>query len=153
MFIPGQVQNWTVLYDLGGMGISQIPMSAIKGTTSRMSLNYGGRLYKMFTLNAPGTIYFTWKIVSAFLDPVTVEKIKIAKTNTEKSIFDNIDPSQVEQKFGGKQPNRNQFWPFQVPEAVYDEKRLISLEQYEVKLKKGELKRNAIHPLFSGKKE
>ena len=87
-------------------------MSAIKGTTSRMSLNYGGRLYKMFTLNAPGTIYFTWKIVSAFLDPVTVEKIKIAKTNTEKSIFDNIDPSQVEQKFGGKQPNRNQFWYF-----------------------------------------
>ena len=40
------------------------------------------RLYKMFTVNAPGTIYFTWKIVSAFLDPVTVEKIKISKSNT-----------------------------------------------------------------------
>ena len=50
----------------------------------------------MFVVNAPGTIYFTWKMVSAFLDPVTVDKIKISKTNTDKSMFDNIDPSQVE---------------------------------------------------------
>ncbi len=95
MFIPGQVENWTVIYDLGGMGVTEIPMSAIKGTTAKVSHNYGGKLYKMFTVNAPGTIYFTWKLVSAFLDPVTVEKIKISKTNTDKTIFDNIDPSQV----------------------------------------------------------
>ena len=77
MFIPGQVENWTVIYDLGGMGVTDIPMSAIKGSSQKMSINYGGRLYKMFTVNAPGTIYFTWKIVSAFLDKVTVDKIKI----------------------------------------------------------------------------
>jgi hypothetical protein len=47
-----------------------------------MSLNYGGKLNKMFTVNAPGTIWFVWKAVSAFLDPVTVDKIKISKTNT-----------------------------------------------------------------------
>lgn len=57
-------------------------------------------------MNAPGTIYFTWKMVSAFLDPVTIEKIKISKSNSEKSMFDNIDPSQIEQKYGGTQPNR-----------------------------------------------
>lgn len=64
------------------MGISEIPMSALKSVANRIGSNYGGRLFKMFTVNAPGTIYFTWKIVSAFLDPVTVEKIKISKTNT-----------------------------------------------------------------------
>lgn len=110
MFLPGQVENWNIIYDLGGMGVTEIPMSAIKSTTAKMSANYGGRLYKMFTVNAPGTIYFTWKVVSAFLDPVTVEKIKISKNNTEKSLFDNIDPSQVEQKYGGTQPNRKEFW-------------------------------------------
>jgi hypothetical protein len=72
MFLPGQVENWTIIYDLGGMGITEIPMSAIKATTNKMGLNYGGRLYKMFTVNAPGTIYFSWKLVSAFLDPVTI---------------------------------------------------------------------------------
>lgn len=110
MFLPGQVENWIIIYDLGGMGISEIPMSAIKSTTSKMGDNYGGKLFKMFTVNAPGTIYFTWKVVSAFLDEVTVEKIKISKSNTEKSLFDNIDPSQVEQKYGGTQPNRTRYW-------------------------------------------
>ena len=41
---------------------------------------------------------------------ITVEKIKISKNHTEKNMFDNIDPSQVEQKYGGKQPNRTQYW-------------------------------------------
>ena len=96
MFIPGQVENWVIIYDLGGMGVTDIPMSAIKGTTQKMSQNYGGRLFKMFVVNAPGTIYFTWKLVSAFLDPITVEKIQISKKSTDKHMFDNIDPSQVE---------------------------------------------------------
>lgn len=95
MFIPGQVENWIIIYELGGMGVTDIPISAIKASTAKMSQNYGGRLFKMFVTNAPGTIYFTWKVVSAFLDPVTVEKIKISKNNTEKSLFDNIDASQV----------------------------------------------------------
>ena len=110
MFIPGQVENWIVIYDLGGMGISDIPISAIKSSTQKMSQNYGGRLYKMFTVNAPGTIYFTWKMVSAFLDPVTVDKIKISKNNTEKAMLDVMDPSQFEVKYGGKQPNRTEYW-------------------------------------------
>lgn len=112
MFIPGQVENWTIIYDLGGMGISDIPMSAIKSTTQKMSQNYGGRLYKMFVVNAPGTIYFSWKAVSVFMDPVTVEKINISKKPTDKHMFDNIDPSQVEEKYGGKQPNRKEYWYF-----------------------------------------
>jgi hypothetical protein len=60
-----------------------------------MSVNYGGKLYKMFTVNAPGTIWFGWKAVSAFLDAVTVDKIKISKTNTDKSMWEVCDPSQV----------------------------------------------------------
>ena len=82
MFIPGQVENWVIIYDLGGMGVTEIPISAIKSTTAKMGSNYGGRLFKMFTVNAPGTIYFTWKMISAFLDPVTVKKIKISKNST-----------------------------------------------------------------------
>ena len=78
MFIPGQVESWVVIYDLGGMGITEMPMNAIKEVTAKMSLNYGGRLHRMFTVNAPGTIWFGWKAISAFLDQVTVDKIKIS---------------------------------------------------------------------------
>ena len=106
MFIPGQVENWIIIYDLGGMGITDLPISAIKETTQRVSLHYGGRLFKMCAVNAPGTIWFSWKIVSAFLDDVTCEKIKISKKNSEKTLFESVDPSQVEEKYGGTQPNR-----------------------------------------------
>lgn len=95
MFLPGQVESWVVIYDLGGMGITEMPMNAIKECSSKMSLGYGGRLNKMFTVNAPGTIWFGWKAVSAFLDPITVEKIKISKSNTEKAMWEVCDKSQV----------------------------------------------------------
>ncbi len=60
-----------------------------------MSLNYGGKLNKMFVVNAPGTIWFAWKAVSAFMDQVTVDKIKIAKSNTQKAMWEICDKSQV----------------------------------------------------------
>lgn len=41
-----------------------------------------------------------------------------------------MDPSQFEEKYGGKQPNRKEYWPFKIPQGVYDESRLISMEEY-----------------------
>jgi hypothetical protein len=38
-------------------------------------------------LNAPSSVSIPWKIVSAFLDDVTVDKIKLSKEKTDKSIF------------------------------------------------------------------
>lgn len=43
-------------------------------------------------------------------------------------MFNNIDPSQVEKKFGGTQPDRASYWPFCIPEGVFDESRLISAQ-------------------------
>ena len=109
MFIPGQVESWIILYDLGGMGITDIPMGTLKEVLGTISANYGGRLYKMFTVNAPSLVSISWKAVSTFLDPITVDKVTISKTNTDKKLFDIVSPSQIEEKYGGKQPNRKQY--------------------------------------------
>lgn len=106
LFIPGQVECWNLIYDLGGMGLSEIPTTLLKNVLKKISLNYGGRLFKLWIVNAPSSISMSWKIVSAFLDDVTVNKIKIVKKNTDKSIFEVCHPSQVEEKYGGTQPNR-----------------------------------------------
>lgn len=98
-----------MIYDLSEMSISDIPLTALKGILGRISLNYGGKLHKLWIVNAPKGISTTWKIVSTFLDDVTVEKVNISKLNTEKTLFDNIDPSQVEVKYGGTQPNRTTY--------------------------------------------
>jgi hypothetical protein len=95
VFIPGQVECWNLIYDLGGMGLSEIPTKILKNVLKKISLNYGGRLFKLWIVNAPSSISVSWKIVSAFLDDVTVNKVKIVKKNTDKSIFEICDPSQV----------------------------------------------------------
>ena len=96
VFIPGQVECWNLIYDLGGMGLSEIPTTLLKNVLKKISLNYGGRLFKLWIVNAPSSVSMSWKIVSAFLDDVTVNKVKISKKNTEKAIFEICDLSQVE---------------------------------------------------------
>jgi hypothetical protein len=43
--------------------------------------------------------------------------------------------------------------PFSLPPGVFDEKRLLSDEDYELLLKQGRLERNIIDPLFRGEKK
>lgn len=110
MFLPGQVESWDIIYDLGGMGVTEIPTGVLKSMMQKMSSNYGGRLHRLWVVNAPMTISISWKIVSAFLDKVTVDKIKISKSSSDKDMWNVCDKSQVEVKYGGTQPNRKTYW-------------------------------------------
>lgn len=95
MFLPGQVESWDIIYDLAGMGITEIPTGILKSIIQKLSAHYGGRLYKLWVVNAPMTVSISWKIVSTFMDAVTVNKIKISKSKSDKDIFNLCDPSQV----------------------------------------------------------
>lgn len=153
MFLPGQVESWNIIYDLGGMGLTDLPVNALKSALQTISANYGGRLYKLWLLNSPGTVYFSWKVVKNFLDPVTVDKINIIKKNTDDSIWKTHDKNQIEQKYGGTQPNKTTFYPFKIPKAVVEEGRLISDHKYAQMLESGHLKNNIIDPKYLKKKE
>jgi hypothetical protein len=77
------------------MGITDVPVNSLKGALKSISDNYGGRLYKLWLLNAPGTIYLSWKVVKNFLDPITVEKIHIIKKNTDDSLWKLFHKDQI----------------------------------------------------------
>lgn len=77
------------------MGITDIPISTLKEMLQKITLNYGGRLNKLWIVNAPMTVAFSWKIISAFLEETTVQKIKISKKHTDKDIFTVCDQTQV----------------------------------------------------------
>lgn len=152
MFIPGQVECWNIIYDLGGMGLTDLPINALKSALQAISANYGGRLYKLWMLNAPSSIYFSWKVVKNFLDPVTVDKIHIIKKNTDDHLWKLYHKDQIEQKYGGTQPNRTNFYPFKIPKAAVDESRLISEEKYAHLAESGFLKNNVLDPKYDKKK-
>lgn len=108
------------------MGITDVPVTALKNTIQVISANYGGRLFKLWLLNAPSTIFFSWKVVKNFLDPVTVEKVTIVKKNTDDTLWKIFDKSQIEKKYGGTLPDITSYLPFRIPAAVIDESRLVS---------------------------
>jgi hypothetical protein len=58
-----------------------MPLGTIKAIASKTSIYFSGRLGKLYMVNAPGSMWLGWKTVSAFLDPVTVDKIKITKSS------------------------------------------------------------------------
>lgn len=71
MFLPGQVESWVTIYDLGNKSLGDIPISAIKKVAGDLSANYSGRLCKMVIVNAPTSVSIMWKMASAFLSDIT----------------------------------------------------------------------------------
>merc|ERR1712039_268492 len=51
MFVPSRVENITVLIDLNGMGITDVPMTALKDVYKILNSHYGGRLYRLYNTN------------------------------------------------------------------------------------------------------
>lgn len=109
MFLPGQVESWVTIYDLGNTGLTDIPMSAMKKVAGDLSANYSGRLGKMFIVNAPSSVAFLWKMVQAFLSDITTNKIKLSEdANVAKREI--CDKNQLEVKYGGTQPDITVYW-------------------------------------------
>lgn len=77
------------------MGLTDVPINSLKSALQIISSNYGGRLYKLWIVNAPTSIYFSWKVVKNFLDPITVDKITIAKKNTDDGFWKLYDKTQI----------------------------------------------------------
>ena len=64
-----------------------------------------------------------WSCITPFLDDITIEKIKIANATYSSEMLLTCNPYQVEEKYGGKAPNLEVFWPPVFPSgpvSLYD---------------------------------
>ncbi|ETO23021.1 hypothetical protein RFI_14165 [Reticulomyxa filosa] len=61
--------------------------------------------YKVFVINAPSVFKNCWKIVKTFMEPVTVEKVKVFGTADSKEFFKELNaiasPNMIPPSFGG----------------------------------------------------
>jgi len=140
--LPGQVENWIFITNLKGMGLSHMANQSVRKLFVYLQENYKCRLYKMYLINAPSSVYVPWSIAKKFLDGDTVEKVNFCKSQAPSDLFTHTNRSQVEEKFGGSAPNATQFWPPIVPSNDYfvsssDAKNLMSKEEY-IKLYKND---------------
>ncbi len=81
IMLPGQIENWVVLLDLNSIGISSLPLTALKTIMGYLSVNYRSRMFATYVLNTPGSIFVPWNVVKSFLDENTIKKISFSKNN------------------------------------------------------------------------
>jgi len=81
MMISGKVENWVVLIDLNNVGLSSLPISALKTIMVYLSSNYRSRMFVTYIANTPSSIYIPWSIVKSFLEEITIKKISFYKNS------------------------------------------------------------------------
>jgi hypothetical protein len=119
LMIPGKIENWVVLFDLGKINIFNFP-SEIKKFIVKLNENYQCRLKVLYLINSKSFITLLSKAVKRVIDKNTCKKIKILESSKINEIFKDIHPSQIERKYGGLAENvDNMFFPPRMPSDQY----------------------------------
>lgn len=58
--------------------------------------------FKIYLINCPWTFRFIWKILTNFIDPITIEKVKILGSDYLNEMLKDIDIEHIPKKYGGK---------------------------------------------------
>lgn len=131
MLIPGKVEGWVNIVEMGNWGLSELPLKSLMKISSNLQDVYKCRLANSFIINPPSSIYYIWGLFRPFLDKVTQTKIIIIKEGVSKQMLDIYEPEQLEKRFGGTSDNLITFWPpvfpnspieFESKDNVSDEK-------------------------------
>jgi len=141
--IKGQIENWNLLVDCEDASVFSLP-TEFKRLLEVLQNNYKCRLYTLFIMNIPFILRAIWLLVKNVLDPVVQRKIKMVEPGS-RELFEFINKSQIEKKFGGTAENMEEYYfPHTVPSDEYfvdgDDPKdlLINEEEYLLKISRGE---------------
>ena len=79
MLLPGQIENWVIILDFNNMGLFTFPVMSFKKMIGFLQSNYRARMYKLYAVNTPNSIWVPWKAVQVFLEENTVSKVSFSK--------------------------------------------------------------------------
>lgn len=110
-FVPGKVENWVILNNLGNVSVFKIPFGVLKELSKILEQNYRTRLFRVYLVNAPFTLKLLFDFFKTF-DKNIQKKIHVNSKNFVDVMFDHIEKDQIESKFGGTMNNfENDFFP------------------------------------------
>ncbi|CAD8153805.1 unnamed protein product [Paramecium octaurelia] len=145
--LPGQIESWIVIMDLGGLGIMGLPKQDLYRIMNYLSSNYRSRMHKCYVINCNKTLSITWAMIKTFLEDITVNKILFESCPI--SLLQYANPSQLEKKYGGIANDKSDnFWPPQEISPNYqiavDQIKLIDSLTYVELFKQGKLIKNLV---------
>jgi len=98
------IETCCTVMDLKGVGITsmQSVYTYVKEASAISQNYYPERLGKLYIINAPWGFSSVFKLVKAFLDPVTVEKIHILGAGYHAELLAQIPKENLPKAFGGE---------------------------------------------------
>ena len=137
MFIPGQIENYTLMIDLKDIGLSDFGVS--KAVITVLDKRYPGRVYRNFLLNLGGFIRTAVKGALSVLGKSSSRKLRLYGKDEFHKLNEVIRPDNIQQKYGGTAPNvvygGNNLFPPIVPSQKYqldgEKSNVISPEEYK----------------------
>jgi hypothetical protein len=114
MIVPGRVENIICLIDLNGLGLADVPFSALKQVYSVLNRHYGGRLYRLYICNLSWTLKTLSSAVMNLVTDRQRQKLCILADSAQmKSEFSaSFAAHHLETDLGGTRPEIKEFLPF-----------------------------------------
>ena len=158
MLIPGQIENWIMIVNMEGTSVLNIPDS-VKKMITYLSDYFIARLYRCYILGLNAFLRILYKIICAFVERTTVEKVVILENKDDPKKNQDINPENLEEKFGGTAQNliydeENSLFPPRMPsnnfllENENPEEILISEEKYIERYNAGKLPLKSVSPFI-----
>ena len=154
MLIPGQIENIVMFINLEKTSLLSIPDS-MKKIIHTMSEYFIATLYKSYIFGMNTFLKFLYKIFCNFLEEITVKKLVVLESKEDPKLFQDINPQNIEERFGGTAPNciygqENCLFPPRMPSDYYlkddeDPKKIfISEEKYIQRYNEGNIPERSV---------
>ena len=113
MLVPGHVENWIVIIDFKGIGVTDMPVKQLQGMITALNRNFRGRMYRNVVVNTPTVLKGIWAMIYSWLDKFMQQKIAV--TGDPKSeLLKYINEDDLEVQYGGTKETLTTFWPIKI---------------------------------------
>lgn len=118
MVVPGIIENNCLVVDLKGLGISQVPFSALSQVYAVMSHHYIGRVFRFYVCNMTSSLRTIAGMVTSLL--TDRQKQKLVLLDNLKDLQKEYALHQLEEDLGGTRPVIREFFPFPMQAGPFD---------------------------------
>merc|ERR1712137_851080 len=110
MSVPGVVESVNVIIDLNGLGITQIPVAALKEMHRNLANHYTVRVTRMYICNMSMFLRGVFAIAKTVITERQNQKLCVVSSLEE--LLNDFAVHQLEKDYGGSNDNVTESWPF-----------------------------------------
>jgi len=101
LLIPAQVESWNIICDMKDVALYSVP-NDLKNLLNLIQQNYKNRLNSMYVINLGTFAGILWNVIKGLMGENIQKKIiMINSKNNYFDLFENINRTQLEKKYGG----------------------------------------------------